>query len=81
MRIEVGTLLPMNIGELQVRGSALVTAIDDCPEIAGASQPAALRASPAVTPMMYGFHLRGLVSLTFFHFVKTPNAINDVVCR
>ncbi len=40
--IEAGKLLPMNIEELQVKGSALVTAIDDCPEIAGSSQPAAL---------------------------------------
>ncbi len=40
--IEAGKLLPMNIEELQVKGSALVTAIDDCPEIAGSSQPAAI---------------------------------------
>jgi hypothetical protein len=32
--IIAGNLLPMNIEELQVRGSAIVTAIDDCPEIA-----------------------------------------------
>ena len=32
--IEAGKLLPLNIEELQVRGSALVTSIDDCPEIA-----------------------------------------------
>jgi hypothetical protein len=37
--IEAGKLLPMNIEELQVKGSALVTSIDDCPEIAGSSQP------------------------------------------
>jgi hypothetical protein len=34
-RIGAGKLLPINIEELQVKGSALVTAIDDCPEIAG----------------------------------------------
>ena len=32
--IEAGKLLPMNIEELQVHGSAMVTAVDDCPEIA-----------------------------------------------
>jgi hypothetical protein len=32
--IEAGKLLPINIGELQVKGSATVTSIDDCPEIA-----------------------------------------------
>jgi hypothetical protein len=33
--IEAGKLLPMSIEELQVKGSALVTSINDCPEIAG----------------------------------------------
>jgi Pretoxin HINT domain len=33
--IEAGKLLPMNIEELQVKGSALVTSVDECPEIAG----------------------------------------------
>jgi hypothetical protein len=33
--IEAGKLLPMNIEELQVHGSAIVTSIDECPEIAG----------------------------------------------
>ncbi|MBX3423001.1 MAG: hypothetical protein KF752_15710 [Pirellulaceae bacterium] len=32
--IHAGKLLPMNMEELQVHGSALVTALDDCPEIA-----------------------------------------------
>ncbi|MFY7876510.1 MAG: Hint domain-containing protein, partial [Pirellula sp.] len=32
--IEAGKLLPINIEELQVKGSATVTSIDDCPEIA-----------------------------------------------
>jgi hypothetical protein len=32
--IVAGKLLPMNIEELQVRGSAMVTSIEDCPEIA-----------------------------------------------
>ena len=32
--IKEGKLLPMNIEELQVQGKALVTAIEDCPEIA-----------------------------------------------
>lgn len=34
-KIIAGKFLPMNIEELQVEGSALVTSIDDCPEIAG----------------------------------------------
>ena len=34
-KIIAGKLLPMNIEELQVKGSAIVTSIDDCPEIAG----------------------------------------------
>ncbi|MFN7843074.1 MAG: polymorphic toxin-type HINT domain-containing protein [Pirellula sp.] len=34
-KIIAGKLLPMNIEELQVEGFALVTSIDDCPEIAG----------------------------------------------
>jgi hypothetical protein len=33
--ILAGKLLPMNIEELQVHGSAIVTSIEDCPEIAG----------------------------------------------
>jgi hypothetical protein len=33
--IVAGKLLPMNIEELQVHGSAIVTSIDECPEIAG----------------------------------------------
>ena len=33
--IVAGKHLPMNIEELQVHGSALVTSMDDCPEIAG----------------------------------------------
>lgn len=32
--IEAGEFLPINIEELRVKGTALVTAIDDCPEIA-----------------------------------------------
>jgi hypothetical protein len=32
--IQAGKLLPINIEELQVKGSATVTSIDDCPEIA-----------------------------------------------
>jgi hypothetical protein len=32
--IVAGKHLPMNIEELQVKGSALVTSIEDCPEIA-----------------------------------------------
>jgi hypothetical protein len=34
-KIIAGNSLPMNIEELQVQGSAKVTSIDDCPEIAG----------------------------------------------
>jgi hypothetical protein len=33
-KIVAGQLLPMNIEELQVKGTAMVTSIDDCPEIA-----------------------------------------------
>ena len=40
--IVAGKHLPMNIEELQVHGSAIVTAVDECPEIAGSSQPEAL---------------------------------------
>ena len=41
-KIIAGKHLPMNIEELQVHGSAIVTAVDECPEIAGSSQPEAL---------------------------------------
>jgi hypothetical protein len=34
-KIVAGQLLPMNIEELQVKGTAMVTSIGDCPEIAG----------------------------------------------
>ncbi|MFN9410933.1 MAG: polymorphic toxin-type HINT domain-containing protein [Pirellula sp.] len=34
-KIVAGQLLPMNIEELQVKGTAMVTSTDDCPEIAG----------------------------------------------
>ncbi len=39
--IVAGKLLPMNIEELQVHGSAIVTAVDECPDIACSLQPEA----------------------------------------
>jgi len=33
-----GELLPMNMEELQINGSTIVIAVEECPEIAGSSQ-------------------------------------------